>query len=309
MTVLKYCKKKFLDIDSDNKNLLEKSKLDFSASTQAFFSERRAQDIANIINKIDFKSRNLVMAGGANLNLDTNTEILNAFPDMHHFIAPCCDDTGQSLGALGILIVKETGLRPEANLPYLGIGSEKISYKQDTVSKVANILSRDGIVILHNSKAEIGPRALGNRSFIGRANSIAVKKKLSEEIKQRESYRPVAPVTIEEKVNDYFIGPHSSPFMLYKYDVLKSKKGEIAGSIHCDGSARVQTVTKKSNAFLYDLIKTYGDKTGTYVLLNTSLNLKGDPIANTLEDSLKIYEKIIGPKVLVRDGNIEAVED
>jgi len=306
---MRILQKRFPNINTDSKNILEKDKLDFSASTQAFFSEHRVRDIAGIMEKINFRSKNLVMAGGVSLNLDTNTEILNAFPDTKHFIAPCCNDTGQSLGALNMLVVKETGLRPEVKLPYLGMGKESISYKRDTISKVTDILNRDGIVILHNSKAEIGPRALGNRSLIGRANSIAIKKKLSEEIKQREPYRPVAPVTIEVKVNEYFIGPRSSPFMLYKYEVLESKKNEIEGAVHHDGSARVQTITKEWNPFLYDLIKTYGEKTGTYVLLNTSLNLRGDPISNTLEESLKIYEKIQGPKVLVYNGNIDKVDD
>ena len=265
---------------------------DFCATVQFFFSEQRVKNTKSIFDKIYKENDNFVLAGGTGLNLDLNSLLLKGLPKMKHYIAPCCDDTGQSLGALSMLIVKETGIKPEVRLPYLGMGEENISYKPETISKVSDILSKDGIVVLHNSKAEIGPRALGNRSLIGRADSLAIKKKLSEEIKQRESYRPVAPVTIEKRVNDYFVGPQSSPFMLYKYDVLESKKNEIEGAIHYDGSARVQTITKESNAFLYDLIKTYGEKTGTYVLLNTSLNLKGDPIVNTLEDSLKIYEKI-----------------
>ncbi|MCC7004954.1 hypothetical protein IT397_03500 [Candidatus Nomurabacteria bacterium] len=282
---------------------------DFCATVQFFFSEQRVKNTISIVDKIYKENDNFVLAGGTGLNLDLNSLLLKELPKMHHYIAPCCDDTGQSLGALSMLIVKETGLRPEVRLPYLGMGEENIPYKLETISKVSDILNKDGIVVLHNGKAEIGPRALGNRSLIGRADSIVVKKKLSEEIKPRESYRPVAPVTIEERVNDYFVGPHSSPFMLYKYDVLEPKKNEIEGAIHYDESARVQTITKESNAFLYDLIKAYGEKTGTYVLLNTSLNLKGDPIANTLEDSLKIYEKITGPKVLVYNGNIEKTND
>ncbi|MCX6716063.1 MAG: carbamoyltransferase, partial [Candidatus Taylorbacteria bacterium] len=135
--------------------------------------------------------------------------------------------------------------------------------------------------------------------------SIEVKKKLSEKIKQREDYRPVAPVTIEEKVHEYFIGPATSPFMLYKYDVIQSAQEKIRGGVHYDGSARVQTVNRKTNPFLYDLIKRFGDMTGIYVLLNTSLNLKGDPIANTIKDTLEIYNKIEGPKIMVYNGNIQ----
>lgn len=281
---------------------------DFCTTVQFFFSEQRVKNTKTIVDKIYKDNDNFVLAGGTGLNLDLNSLLLKELPKMRHYIAPCCDDTGQSLGALSMLIVKETGLRPEAKLPYLGMGEENTPRNQGTVSMVSDILSKDGIVILHNSKAEIGPRALGNRSLIGRADSLVVKKKLSEEIKQRESYRPVAPVTTEERLNDYFIGPQSSPFMLYKYDIVESKRNELEGAMHYDGSARVQTITKESNPFLYDLINTYGDKSGIYVLLNTSLNLKGDPIANTLDDSLRIYKKITGPKVLVYNGNIEKID-
>ncbi|MCL4278785.1 MAG: hypothetical protein KJZ60_03745, partial [Ignavibacteriaceae bacterium] len=82
----------------------------------------------------------------------------------------------------------------------------------------------------------------------------------------------------------------------------------LTGAIHHDGSARVQTVTKESNSFLYDLIKVFGDNTGTYVLLNTSLNLKGDPIADSIEDSLNIYSKIDGPKILIYNGTVEKMD-
>jgi len=300
----KILKKEFPEIKCDNKNIFEKEKLDFAASVQKLFSDLRIKDISKIINEIKEAPNNLVMAGGVSLNLDTNTEILKAFPDINQFIAPCCDDTGQSLGALSILIVKEFGRRPNVKLPYLGMGANSMTYDKDTVFKAVDILNKNGVVILHNGKAEIGPRALGNRSFIARPDNIGVKQVLSEKIKQRESYRPVAPVTIEEKVDDYFVGQKTSPFMLYKYDVIESKRELLMGAVHHDGSARVQTVSEGSNSFLYDLIKAFGDRTGIYVLLNTSLNLKGDPIANTIEDTIKIYNEIEEPKMLIYNGRI-----
>lgn len=304
----KILKKEFPEIRCDEKNIFEKEKLDFAASVQKLFSNLRIEDILKVINETKETPNNLVMAGGVSLNLDTNTEILRAFPSIKQFIAPCCDDTGQSLGALSILIVQELGCRPNVKLPYLGMGANSITYDKNTISKVIDILNQNGIVILHSGKAEIGPRALGNRSFIARPDNIEVKKVLSEKIKQRESYRPVAPVTIEEKVNDYFVGPKTSPFMLYKYDVIESKRELLVGATHHDGSARVQTVTKESNSFLYDLIKAFGDNAGTYALLNTSLNLRGDPISNTLEDSLNIYKNISKPKVLIYNGAIEKID-
>lgn len=278
---------------------------DFCATLQSFFTKRRLENTQEVIGKFYKKGDNFVLAGGTALNLDLNTSILNKFPHMQHFIPPCCDDTGQSLGALCLLISEVLKVRPNVNLPYLGMGENEIKCDSDSIDKVVDVLLKNGIAIIHNGRAEIGPRALGHRSLLIRPDSLEVKRKLSEGVKQRESYRPLAPVVLEEKVNEYFIGPATSPFMLYKYDVLHSAREQIKGGIHYDGSARVQSINRKVNPFLYDLIKKFGDKTGTYVLLNTSLNLKGDPIANTIDDTLEIYNKIRGPKVLVHNGTIQ----
>ena len=288
------------EISISNKDIV-----DFSASVQKLFCDHRISDISNILKNINGESNNLVMAGGACLNLDVNTAILKSFPTMNHFVASCCDDTGQSLGAVCLLISKVLNIRPSVNLPYLGMGENRTIYNSDSIDKVVDVLLEDGVAILHNGQAEIGPRALGNRSLIARPDKIEVKKKLSEKIKQREDYRPIAPVTLEEKIHKYFIGPATSPFMLYKYDVIMSAQEKIRGGVHYDGSARVQTVNRKTNPFLYDLIKRFGDKTGIYVLLNTSLNLRGDPIANTIEDTLDIYNNIEGHKIMVYNGNIQ----
>ncbi|KND47690.1 MAG: carbamoyltransferase [Parcubacteria bacterium C7867-006] len=266
-------KKLFPDITSGNISVSDKNVVDFASSVQKLFCDTRIENIKNIVSLS--KSSNLVMAGGVSLNLDLNTEIINSFSNMKHFIAPCCDDTGQSLGALCYLISEVTGQKPVIELPYLGVGEENVYYNNLDIEKAVQTLLDDGIVVLHNGKAEIGPRSLGNRSLIARPDKIEIKRKLSENIKQREGYRPIAPVVLEDKVNDYFIGPKSSPYMLYKYQVKGSIKEKIIGATHNDGSARAQTVSKSSNAFLYDLIRSFGEKTGIYVLLNTSLNLKG----------------------------------
>ena len=198
-----------------------------AASAQKLFSDIRIQDTTQIVSAMKGKNKNLVMAGGASLNLDSNTEILNSFPKMNHFIAPCCDDTGQSLGAICILLSVILKKRPSVKLPYLGTGNNDFAFDIDSINSVVSILLDDGVVILHNGKSEVGPRALGNRSLIVRPDKIEVKKKLSERIKQREDYRPLAPVVLQEKVHDYFIGVEISPFMLYKYDVKEIIKKKL----------------------------------------------------------------------------------
>ncbi len=277
---------------------------DFCATLQSFFVARRLENTKQVVDKLYRKGDNFVLAGGTGLNLDLNTSILNELPHMQHFIAPCCDDTGQSLGALCILINKVLGVRPDVSLPYLGMGLAATEYDYNTINKVIDVLLQNGVAILHHGQAEIGPRALGNRSLIVRPDSLEVKRKLSETIKQREGYRPLAPAVVEEGVEDYFVGPLKSPFMLYRYNIVESARGKIQGAIHYDNSARAQTVNRQTNPFFYDLIEKFGDRTGIYALLNTSLNLKGYPIANSIEDSLIIYDKIDGPKVLIYNGAI-----
>lgn len=277
---------------------------DFAATIQKFFVDKRLEDMDFIIEKISTNEEAIILTGGASLNLDFNTAVMQKYPNFKHFVAPCCDDTGQSLGALCILINQTLALRPEINFPYLGEGQEEYNYTLETLDSSVDILLKDGVLILHNGKAEIGPRALGNRSFITRPDNLEVKKKLSEKIKQRESYRPVAPIVLEDRVNEYFIGPKQSPFMLYRYEVIRSQINKVIGAVHIDNSARVQTVTHEANPFLYDLIKKFGEKTGIYVLLNTSLNLQGIPITNKIEESKDIYKNIPGPKGIVYNGKL-----
>lgn len=284
--------------------LQTKDAKDFAATVQKFFVEKRLENINSIIKNISTNEEVIILTGGASLNLDLNTVVMEKYPNFEHFVPSCCDDTGQSLGALSILINKVFNLRPDINLPYLGEGQEEFNYTSETLDNAIDILLKDGVLILHNGKSEIGPRALGNRSFITRPDKLEVKKKLSEKIKQREPYRPVAPIVLEEKVNEYFIGPKQSPFMLYRYEVIKSEINKVIGAVHIDNSARAQTVNHKSNPFLYNLIKRFGDKTGIYVLLNTSLNLRGDPITNKIEEGQAIYEKIPGPKGIIYNGKI-----
>ena len=264
---------------------------DFAASLQELFVRKRMGDLNNIVN--EDLTQNLVLAGGACLNLEVNTEIWKQFPKSPTFIPPCCDDTGQSVGALAYLITEVLGTRPILSLPYLGIGRESFEFSENDLDGLVNSLLNNEIILVHNGKAEIGPRALGNRSFISRPDNNRVREIVSQKIKKRESYRPLAPVVIEEKVNDYFIGPEKSPFMLHQYGfVSDSMADNLIGCKHYNKTARAQTINKKTNPFLYELIKRFGERTGLYVLLNTSLNLRGEPISNIFEQTISISNRI-----------------
>jgi len=208
------------------------------------------------------------------------------------------------MGALSYLITELFGVRPRINLPYVGCGQQYFTYSNKTINELVDRLLDNQIILIHNGKAEIGPRALGNRSFIARPDSINIKEILSENIKRREDYRPLAPTVLEDKVSLYFIKPSNSPYMLHQFSVKDTAKNLLGGCIHQDGSSRVQTLNREDNRFLYDLIKMFGDKTEVYALINTSLNLKGEPISNMIEHTLGISKKIKHPHLIVYNGEI-----
>jgi predicted NodU family carbamoyl transferase len=266
--------------------------------------DRKMEDLNKIVKETGIED--LALAGGAFLNLGLNSRIYSEI-DKKVFIPPCVDDTGQAIGALAYLLSTIYKEKPIVDLPYLGEGKSHYQdwkcYHPDT-SDLTEDLMNNYILLVHNGKSEIGPRALGNRSFIARPDSALLKKRLSEKIKNREPFRPLAPIVIKEKFNEYFEGNPHSPFMLFQHKVKKEYRSILKGVIHKDFTARAQTISRQSNPFMYDLIRDFGNKTGIYMLLNTSLNLRGEPLANTIEESRAIYNKIPGKKALVYQGAV-----
>lgn len=274
----------------------------FSASIQDVFVRHRIEDIKQVVSR--FKNSNLVLSGGGHLNLEVNTEVWRTFDGATIFIPPCCDDTGQSLGVISYLITELFGRRPKVRLPYLGCGQPDFSFSEEILDELVDSLVNGQVLIIHNSKAEIGPRALGNRSFLARPDRMEIKEMITQRIKGRENYRPLAPVVLEKKVHEYFIGPDQSPYMLYQYDVDDSARMLVRGVVHHNNTTRVQTINTANNIFLYNLIRRFGERTGIYALINTSLNLRGEPISNTLKDTLNISKRITPNHRIVYNGEI-----
>jgi len=152
-----------------------------------------------------------------------------------------------------------------------------------------DLLTDNKVVGWFQGRSEIGPRALGSRSIVMNPGRAENKDILNARVKHREAFRPFAPAVLEEKSSDYFVLDGDSPFMLLIADVKEDARSKIPAVTHIDGTARVQTVTQESNARYYDLIKTFGEVTGTYVLLNTSFNVAGEPIVETPEDAMRCF--------------------
>jgi carbamoyltransferase len=220
---------------------------------------------------------NLVFMGGCALNSSANTLLWNIF-DMI-WIMPNPGDAGSSLGAAAALYGKHLNWKS----PYLGydLGG---TYPVD---KIIEGLKKDKIVAVATGRAEYGPRALGNRSILADPRDPDIKDKVNL-IKQRELFRPFAPIVMEDHASKWFDMDFSSPYMQYTVKCLQPEK--IPSVVHADGTSRVQTVNREQHPGLYRVLNKFYLQTGVPVLLNTSLNIKGQPLLNDENDIIN-WEK------------------
>ena len=254
---------------------------DMAAAAQKIYEEEFEKLLVKVKEK-DY-TNNLVLMGGCALNCVANTKALDYFNNV--WIMPNPGDAGSSLGA----ILAHTQIHVDFT-PYLGYNIEGPYPAQ----KLLDELLTNKIVGVANGRAEFGPRALGNRSLLADPRGPDIKDKVNE-IKRRQKFRPFAPVILKEEANKYFEMPcEETPFMQY---VVKCKEPDkYPAIIHKDGTSRVQTVTRKQHPGLYQLLVAWRDKTGCPMLLNTSLNIKGKPIVNTVQDG-KMFTEKYGVKV------------
>ena len=225
------------------------------------------------------KDNFLCYSGGAALNIKWNSAIRNSTLFKNIWIPPFPNDSGSSIGATisGLNLSHPKKIKWSVysgpNIILNKIPKGWIREKAD-ISIIASILNNDEPILALHSKAEIGPRALGNRSILASPTSKKMKDRLNE-IKFREFYRPVAPVCLEEKAYEIFNPGTPDPFMLYEHTVVDKWRSKIPAVVHLDNTARLQTVNPQSNALLYNLLKSFEKLSGIPVLCNTSANLKG----------------------------------
>ena len=154
----------------------------------------------------------------------------------------------------------------------------KVCRPNDLISAVASDLARNKIVGWFQGRMESGPRALGNRSILMSANDPRNKDVLNARVKFREHFRPFCPSLLAEEATTYLKQGRNEEFMITSFDVTEQKKAQIPAVVHVDGTLRPQLVRPETNPLYYELIKEFGNITGEPLLLNTSLNIKGEPI-------------------------------
>jgi carbamoyltransferase len=209
---------------------------------------------------------------------------LNIFKDV--WIMPNPGDAGSSLGAATALYGKHI----EWESPYLGHDLQG----DYPVEKIIESLLKDGVAAVASGRAEYGPRALGNRSILADPRDPDIKNKVNL-IKQRELFRPFAPVVMEEYSGEWFDMDYNSPYMQYTPKCLKPEL--IPSVVHKDGTSRVQTVNINQHEGLYSLLQKWYTITGVPILLNTSLNIKGQPLLNDEIDILN-WQKAYNTQII-----------
>ena len=309
------------------KDLLTQFHMDMASSVQKVTEDiilKLGKSISN-----EYSVENLCLAGGVALNCVANGKLLKEKIFKNIWIQPAAGDAGGSLGAALAYWYQELNNKriPSDNSmkgSYLGPSYKDVEIENDLkklnakfikleesnlVKIVAKKLSENNTVGWFQGKMEFGPRALGARSILADPRSDKMQKELNLKIKFRESFRPFAPSVLENKVSDWFEINNESPYMLLVSDIKKAKQIEmsekdknlfgidklnikrssIPAVTHVDYSARIQTVHKATNRKYYDLIDEFDKLTGCPILVNTSFNVRGEPIVNTVADAFNCF--------------------
>ncbi len=219
-----------------------------------------------------------------------------------------CSVASDAGGALGAALHEAAAHAPPGTLlrpaftPYLGVEFSNaqiedtlrvrnVPYRREpaVAAEIARRLADGEVVAILHGRDEWGPRALGARSILADPRRAEMKDHLNAKIKFREEFRPFAPVVIEEHYGEYFetLGMRGSPHMLYTHQAVQPKL--IAAAVHADKTSRVQTVNAAQNAYLYEIIREFHARTGVPVIINTSFNLKDEPIVSSPADALKTF--------------------
>jgi carbamoyltransferase len=256
-------------------------------------------------------SKNLVMAGGVALNSVANGRIMREGPFENVYIQPAAGDAGGAVGAAlyayHVVLGKPrkfvmdhaywgadyTTAEMKAAIVDSGFECAEFDDDDELLDEAVDTLLQQKVIAWYRGRFEWGPRALGHRSIIADPRKEEIKEIVNTKIKFREPFRPFAPVVMEERASEYFTTPnldkqHPPRYMLMVSDIPEDKWDKIQAVCH-NGTGRMQTVREEWNSGYYNLIKKFDEATGVPVLLNTSFNLRGEPIVNTPQEALNTF--------------------
>ena len=293
---------------------------EIAAEAQRVLEEQVANIVWPWLEKVGVNR--LSCAGGVFLNVKLNQRLWESGRLEHHHIYPNSGDSGLAVGAA---LYAYFEAHPDVEIPclehlYLGpeysneeiqaiLDERNLNYRfvQDVAGEGAQILTDGKILAWFQGRMESGPRALGNRSILMSADKAENKDIINTRVKFREAFRPFCPSLLFEYKDEYLANSREEPFMITSFDVYQEKRARIPAVVHVDGTVRPQTVRREINPLYWDLIHHFGELTGEYVVLNTSFNIKGEPIIRHPREAIRCFYDsgidvlILGSFVLEKD--------
>lgn len=284
---------------------LEEFHQDVAASGQAMV-ERAMVGLAGAVAD-RYGVNRLCVAGGVGLNGVANWKILEETPIEEIFVQPAAGDDGGALGAAlwawhvvhggrrrwgmrdAYLGPAHGALRCRRALEEAGLPHRRLE-RDELLAAAAGWIAEGRVVGWYQGRMEFGPRALGDRSILADPRDAGMKAKINAKVKFREAFRPFAPVVVREEADAWFeLGGREAPYMLLVPPVVAERRERIPAVTHIDGTGRVQTIERDQNPLYYDLVRAFEQRTGVPILLNTSFNVKGEPIVETPRDAVACF--------------------
>jgi carbamoyltransferase len=280
---------------------------DLAASLQAVLEDVLIQ-ITRGLYEAAGQPENLCLAGGVALNGVANWRLFTDTPFKSVWVQPAAGDSGGAIGAAlsAFYAGADEVSRPRRYSTLLGpkysntdieivLKEEQVKYRwyleEELLERTTELILKDRIIGWFQGRMEFGPRALGSRSILANACNPSMQDILNRRVKFREDFRPFAPAVLAEKTSEYFDLPFESPYMLFVCPVREDKRRVIPSVTHIDGTARVQTVSLDDNPRFYRLLQEVGRHSGVPIVINTSFNIRGEPIVCTPRDAIRCFMK------------------
>ena len=275
----------------------------YAAAAQRAYEDACLALVDRYLGHVLDETGRLAFAGGGALNVKLNQKILARRDVRELFVQPAAGDAGTALGAA--TFVANAGGDTVAPMKHVYLGPRfttaecrdalgghahlRVDVLDDVASRTADLLAAGSPVAWFQGRMEFGPRALGARSILGCPSVHGMADRINAAIKYRERWRPFCPSMTDSIAADVLGSDHPAPYMTIAFDVAEAWRSRIPEVVHVDGTARAQVVTRAANPRYYALLERLGEVTGAPVVLNTSLNRRGEPIACTPRDALEIF--------------------
>jgi carbamoyltransferase len=275
---------------------------DLACSMQSVFEDRMLALVRSIMTSYPL-SKNLCLSGGVFLNCLFNGRLnqTNLFDNIYVDCNP--GDAGSAMGAALLGLGNGSGLKPLEHSNHLGreytadeirsaLQQNAVKFKElQSVEELACLLDQGKVLGLAHGRSEYGPRALGARSILADPRLAHMKDKINSQVKYREHFRPFAPSVLESEQHHWFPGKAFSPYMSFAVPALVEKAALVPAVVHGDGTSRIQSVRKETNPFYHELISGFSKLSGVPMLLNTSFNIRGEPIVYAPSDAIQTFRR------------------